>query len=525
MDSKRPEQVHHSEHYEPQGISRQDVQSADNGADRALAMIGSQRMEISEEENRRILRKTDGVILALLVWVYFLQVLDKSVLGYGATYGLKEDTSLSAGQYSLLGSIAPIAQLVWQPFSSVLIVKVPHRILMPVLCLGWGIAQTSMAACHNFSGLMAARFFLGLFEEQPIRVAAWYGTNGAATIVAAAISYGLGRINSPVLREWQIIFLFVGLLTTASVPFIYWKLDNDVLSARFLTPEEKPKAIERLRANQTGTGNQKFKWKHAVEAALEPKTYLWFGMTLALNVGASVTNTFGPLIIEGLGFDKYKASLLSMPFGALQTILILLASSLAQKAKLKGAVLAVFTLPVLAGLAVLYRAPRDSSGQGALLAGYYLLAFLFAGNPLIVSWIVGNTAGTTKKSIIMSVYNAASSVGNILGPILFDDGDAPAYKPGLRACLGVFSALIGVIAIQWANLIFLNKMQAKARVHHGKQAEVIDRSMQDHYHTARHHGDRVLQDTEGAGEKGGHLGQNAILDLTDRENDEFVYIY
>lgn len=312
-------------------------------------------------------------------------------------------------------------------------------------------------------------------------------------------------------------------MTIVSVPFAYWKLDNDILSARFLTEEEKPKAIERLRANQTGTGNRDFKWKHVAEAALEPKTYLWFGMTLLLNVGASVTVTFGPLIINGLGFDKYKSSLLNMPFGALQVIVILVSSLLARRAKLKGAVLAVFVLPVLAGLIMLYCLPRTD--QAALLAGYYLLAFIFSGNPLIVSWIVGNTAGTTKKSMIMSVYNAASSVGNIIGPILFNDRDAPAYKPGLRACLGVFSALVGVILLQWANLIVLNKMQAKARVRNGKEAEVVDRSMQNHYRTARHHEDGALQDSEAVNEEEDALGRNAFLDLTDRENDEFVYIY
>ncbi|PON24127.1 hypothetical protein TGAM01_v207138 [Trichoderma gamsii] len=542
MDPKQPEEVQHSEHRELPTSSRLG-QSGSKGADRALAIIGDQKVEVTEEENRRILRKTDRTILVILVWVYFLQILDKSVLGYGATYGLKEDTHLSPGQYSLLSSIAPIAQLIWQPFSWVLIVKVPHRILMPALCLGWGIAQTAMAACHDFSSLMATRFFLGLFEagclplfsvitsqwyrraEQPIRVAAWYGTNGLATIFAAAVSYGLGQINSPLLREWQIIFLFVGLLTIVSVPFAYWKLDNDIPSARFLTEEEKPKALERLRANQTGTGTRDFKWNHVIEAALEPKTYLWFGMSLLLNVGAIVTVTFGPLIINGLGFDKYTSSLLNMPFGALQVIVVLISSLLARRAKLKGAVLAVFVLPVLAGLIMLYCLPRDKSNQGALLAGYYLLAFLFAGNPLIVSWIVGNTAGTTKKSMIMSVYNAASSVGNIIGPILFNDRDAPAYKPGLRACLGVFSALVGVIVLQWANLIVLNKMQAKTRVRNGKEAKVIDRSMQNHYRTATHREDGVLQDAEGVNDEDDALGRNAFLDLTDRENDEFVYIY
>lgn len=149
------------------------------------------------------------------------QILDKTILGYSALFGLKEDTRLVGNEYSLVGSVAPIAQLVWQPFSSVLIVKVPPRVLMPVLLFGWGLAQACTPAAHRFGGLMAARFVLGLFEagclplfsvitgawyrrsEQPLRVAAWYGTNGLATMVASALSYGLGKINSPVLASWQ----------------------------------------------------------------------------------------------------------------------------------------------------------------------------------------------------------------------------------------------------------------------------------------------------------------------------------
>lgn len=315
------------------------------------------------------------------------------------------------------------------------------------------------------------------------------------------------------------IFLFVGLVTIVSAPFIYWKLDNDIPSARFLTEYEKAQAIERLRANQTGTGSREFKWPHVWETLLEPKTYLWIAMALLLNVGASVSNTFGPLIINGLGFDKYTASLLNIPFGALQLIVILLGSYLAQKGRLKGAVLALFVLPVVAGLAVLYSVPRGKSAQGALLAGYYLLAFLFGGNPLIVTWIVGNTAGTTKKSVLMSLYNAASSAANIIGPLLFNNNDAPEYKPGLRACLGIFIALVVVILMQWANLVVLNKLQEKKRVRNGKAAKVVDHSMQDKYHGVEEGNE---QHVESGGDR---IGQNAFLDLTDRKNDEFVYIY
>lgn len=328
------------------------------------------------------------------------------------------------------------------------------------------------------------------------------------------------------------IFLFVGLLTIVSVPFVYWKLDNDIPSARFLTEPEKIQAIERLRANQTGTGSREFKWSHILETALEPKTYLWIGMAMLLNVGASVTNTFGPLILDGLVSDKYLTSLLNIPFGALQLIVILAASWLAQKGKVKGAVLASFMVPVVAGLAVLLTVKRGPSSQAPLLAGYYLLAFLFGGNPLIVTWIVGNTGGTTKKSAIMSVYNAASSAGNIIGPLLFNEKDAPEYKPGLRACLGIFAALVAVVFIQWANLMVLNKLQKKKRVKNGKKAKMVDRSMQDRYHDMDQDGSGDVESGvvgEGTGDVTARpetrLGGNAFLDMTDRDNDEFIYIY
>ena len=189
--------------------------------DAALAVIGDERIELSDADNKRIRRKTDLYILPILIWVYFLQVMDKTTLGYGAVFGLEKNTNLTGSEYSLLGSIAPIAQLAWQPFSSILIVKVPPRILMPTLILGWGIAQAAMAACHDYGGLLATRFFLGLFEagclplfsmitahwyrrsEQPLRVAAWYSMNGIANLTCAALSYGLGHIKSSVLLPWQ----------------------------------------------------------------------------------------------------------------------------------------------------------------------------------------------------------------------------------------------------------------------------------------------------------------------------------
>lgn len=47
--------------------------SALRHGDRALAIIGDERVTLTDEDNRRIRRKTDFRILTILIWVYFLQ--------------------------------------------------------------------------------------------------------------------------------------------------------------------------------------------------------------------------------------------------------------------------------------------------------------------------------------------------------------------------------------------------------------------------------------------------------------------
>ncbi|EZF69591.1 hypothetical protein H105_08038 [Trichophyton soudanense CBS 452.61] len=262
-------------------------------------------------------------------------------------------------------------------------------------------------------------------------------------------------------------------------------------------------------------------------------------MSLLLNIGAAVTNTFGPLILNGFGYDKYITSLLNMPFGAVQVIVIMLASYFAQKHRRKSAVLILLILPVITGLSILYSLPPESS-HSVLVLAYYLLACIFGGNPLIVTWIVGNTAGTTKQSIITSLYNAGSSTGNIIGPLLFVKEDSPRYRNGLRSVLISFIALAVVILAQVVNLVVLNKLHRRSRAAEGKKANIKDVSMNEQYAEFDDENNGLefaeSQGSENQDERTGEidtariisrrrLGENAFQDLTDKQNNEFIYIY
>lgn len=71
----------------------------------AQAEIDGHRITVTPEDNQRVLRRIDLVILPILLSVYGLQSLDKTSLSYASVFGLITDTHLVGQQYS----VCPIA--------------------------------------------------------------------------------------------------------------------------------------------------------------------------------------------------------------------------------------------------------------------------------------------------------------------------------------------------------------------------------------------------------------------------------
>lgn len=117
-------------------------------------------------------------------------------------------------------------------------------------------------------------------------------------------------------------------------------------------------------------------------------------------------------------------------------------------------------------------------------------------------------------SLPLQVSTEADKKGNIVGPLLFKSEDAPRYRSGVVAVLGIFVAAAGVTAILVGWLLALNKRKEKVRVANGKPAKLVDRSMDAKYSAQV----ELKEGEEGYG--GVRLGDQAFLDLTDHKNDE-----
>ncbi|KAI1633780.1 major facilitator superfamily transporter [Biscogniauxia mediterranea] len=510
---------------------------------------GDHAVIILPEEDQKVLRRIDLVILPIMLTVYFLQGLDKSCLAYASVFGLIEDTGLVGDQYSWLGSIVYLAQLVMQPLLAWLLVRLPIAKFTSAMVLCWGVTLACMAAAHNFGGLLAARFFLGSFEasvapafiaitqmwwrrrEQTVRTSYWYAMNGITNMFGSLISYGLGHIDSPKLHSYQIIFLFFGVATVAFAFVMVAFMPDSPMEAKFLKESEKVIAIERLRANQMGVVNREWNHEQFKESFIDLKTWFWFALLFSISIPSGGISTFGPLIVKTFGFDSFTTILFNIPFGAVQIVATIGGAFLAQKIKKKGPVIALLCIPPIIGCVILMVLPHQASHKAPLLVGYYLVSVYPGITPLIYSWSAQNTAGTTKQRVTNAILFVGQSIGNVVGPLLYTQAEAPSYSRGLRSNLALYVIIMVIVFATTIYLRVLNKSHAKKRVAMGKPAVVVDTSLDSAKEAAAKQAlakaDGTPEGNTAAVEEAVQVvvGDRAFENLTDLQNEEFVFVF
>ncbi|CAG8184013.1 unnamed protein product [Penicillium olsonii] len=528
-------QVAHDENPEQDHSSAQATRSK---AAEFLADNSSEQPSFTYEEEKAVLRRIDSRVLVLVLWAYFFQQLDKSTLSYVSIFGISEDANLVGLQYSWLGSILYLAQLVMQPLAALILVKLPTGKVLASAIFLWGSSLTIMTACTDFPSLLGLRFVLGSFEsliapccvaitqmwwrrsEQTLRVSYWSAMNGVTAIIGSLLTYGLGHIHSTVLFRYQTIFLFCGLLTVAYSLVVFWLMPDSPMDARYLNQREKFIATERLRANQMGIVTQKWRWDHVLEVALDLKTYCWFFTIVAISIASGGISSFGSLIVKSFGFNSFQTILFNIPFGVVQVIAIVGAGWIATRTQRKGLVISGMSIMPAVGAILMLTVPRKQ--KGVLLFGYYLVSTLAGITPMLYAWQAQNTAGDTKKKCTSGIVFVGMCAGNVIGPLLFSTDDAPLYRTGLIADLAMFVAvgvMAGLIPIY---LAYLNKKHEKMRVELGKSGHVADMSMlrKDQ-----------IKANEAAGLENDKNQKNSVdqdkglLDVTDLKNEDFIYVY
>lgn len=169
-------------------------------------------------------------------------------------------------------------------------------------------------ACHNFAGMAANRFLLGLLEatvnpgfvlvmsmwytsaEQPLRLGAYYCTNGIATMFGGLIGYAVGHIKTG-LPRWMYVFLIFGSASTVMGIAILLFLPDLPTTAKFLTERQRGIAVDRVSGNRQGVKNKHFKTYQAWQTLYDPKTWILFVMATGAQIPNSALTTVSSCVM------------------------------------------------------------------------------------------------------------------------------------------------------------------------------------------------------------------------------------
>ncbi|KAJ5960749.1 uncharacterized protein N7479_007899 [Penicillium vulpinum] len=426
------------------------------------------------EEERRVLWKIDLILIPLMGAAYFLQFLDKLALSQATLFNLREDLNMHGAQYAWASAIFYFGYFAWSWPTSYIVVRLPIGKYIAVSVFLWGGALMCHAACSNWSGLMAARFFLGVGEaaiapgftlltgmfykreEQPLRQSAWYFGNFVAVLLGGLIAYGIGTINTSVITHWKLLFLILGAITSTYGLVLFALLPDSPANAIFLKPNERAIAVRRTLQNKTGVMDMGvFKWSQALEALKDPQTWLLVLNSFASSLANGGLTSFTSIITAGFGFSDLKALIMQMPQGAAQIVFLLITSitvTFIPSARILGMCLS--TMISIIGLVLIWKLePENQAGRivGMALAVVYAINF-----PMSFSIITSNVAGFSKKSVVSGLLFIAYCVGNIVGPQFFLASEEPSYPTGIKASmsglvLSVFFLLCLYSYYTWEN--------------------------------------------------------------------------
>lgn len=217
------------------------------------------------------------------------------------------------------------------------------------------------------------------------------------------------------------MFLVFGALTVAWSAAIYFLLPDTQANARFLSQDDRAKAVHRVRENMTGIRNNTWKPSQSFEALLDVKVWLLVAIQVAQMIanggiqGVSIvpyhcykpslmSPQFGSIIIKGFGFSTLNTLLVQMIQTAFQGFFVIV--STVGSSYLPNTRTYFMTANLVISLAgVIMVRQIERSHHWARLIGISLSITYTANIPLILSMSSGNIGGFTKKNTVNSMVS------------------------------------------------------------------------------------------------------------------------
>ncbi|CDH55530.1 mfs general substrate transporter [Lichtheimia corymbifera JMRC:FSU:9682] len=415
------------------------------------------------KEARRLFFKIDLRIIPFIALLYICSFLDRVNIANAKVAGLVEDLGMSDDMYNWAVSIFFISYVIADVPSNLMLKFIGPRRWIAAIMITWGTITAAMAAVKNGSGLLAARFFLGLAEAglYPAVVyllSVWYprkvqglrtalATSSASNLAGAfggVLAYGIMHMDGlQGLHGWQWIFIIEAIPTLVIAICVYFLLPDYPETCKFLTPDEQEK-VTKLIEHDSPSREKHFSWKQVRMAFTDWKMYAFGSIYLLSATCMYAYAMFLPTIVVGMGYSSLSAQLMSAPPYGVGFVLTVITAYTSDKFLERGFHLTAISLVGMIGYILL-----ATLGEDVPVVGHYIAAIIVGCGifPLSINtaWMNNNQGGRTKRAVVIAVFTMMANLGGVIGGQLYRADDAPRYIRGHTICavfMGVTCLLI-----------------------------------------------------------------------------------
>lgn len=185
-------------------------------------------------------------------------------------------------------------------------------------------------------------------------------------------------------------------------------------NAKFLTHKQRIVAVHRVANNMIGVKTKQYKPDQILEAFTDVKVLAIALIGLGCGVINGGVSNFASSLIRGFGFSGLNATVLQLPLGAIELVLVPICGLVATYVpNTRCITLAVICLIPLGGLlGIRFTDPT----QRWTMVGCAWLQYI-VGAPVILSWnlLTTNIAGHTKRSFANGIWFCFYAGGNVAG--------------------------------------------------------------------------------------------------------------
>ncbi|KXT15312.1 hypothetical protein AC579_2817 [Pseudocercospora musae] len=455
--------------------NRKLVEQADDEAAKVLNTY-SGSPDWTKAEERKLRRKLDCKLMPVLCLTYALQYYDKAMLSQAALFGLIPDLDLRGQRYSYAASIFYLGFIAGAYPATILAQRYPiERVASAIIAL-WGICLILTTKCTDYRGLYAQRFFLGMLEsgispmfmlivgsfykknEQAFRMATSPSFRRSSTMVGGMLTghcrNGItctssleARKFSPICSTQKLIVAGITILWGIILLFV---LPPDPIRAKGFDVRERYILVARLRSNNSGVRNKKYKMSQVIELLTDLKFWLLFLMALLSMVSNGAISTFAPLHAEYFAAVYAGWRLCRNDDGAS----FVLGDEVQEHPNLADL---RWPMGTTLAAALLYGLPLNETG--GLLFAVYILPSTGAAYGVLMGLPIANTAGYTKRALASSgLYIGYCLVGNFIGPLVFLEREAPQYPTGFIVTL-ITAVISGFLALGYRMVCILDNRE------------------------------------------------------------------